>query len=114
MNSNKGKKVADIFTVIDDIISFYKDRGIYNEYSDEIEYFCSKILLCSSLSRIGRVSDKKMKKDLLDKTFEYLKRNFPNYLANKYYSGKIGIYVRTVKRWNAGLYAFVLGRAMKG
>ncbi len=114
MNSNKGKRVADIFRVIDDMVTFYKANGFYDEYEEELEYFCSKILLCSSLSRIGRINDRKLRNELLDKTCEYIKANFPQYLDNRYYGGKVGMYVKTVRRWNMGLYAPVLGRVMKG
>lgn len=114
MNSNKGKRVADIFSVIDDMLHFFVVRGFYDQYKDEIEYFCSKILLCSSLSRVGRISDRRLRNELYDQTYNYVKRNFPEYLSNKYYSGKIGLYVKTVKRWNMGMYGYALGKIMKG
>lgn len=114
MNSNKGKRVADIFSVIDDMLIYYKQKGFYDEYKEELEYFCSKILLCSSLSRIGRINDRRLRNELLDKTCDYIKANFPQYICNRYYGGKVGMYVKTVKRWNMGIYAPILGKVMKG
>ncbi len=114
MNANKSRKVGDIFTVLQNVIDFYKDKGFYEEYKDELEYFCTKILLCSSLSRIGRVPDKKLEGELLDKTFEQIKSNFPNYKKNKYFSGKIGLYIKLVNRFNSKYIGRVLGRIMKG
>lgn len=114
MNSNTGRKVADIFSVVEDIINFYKDKGLYQDFKDEIEYFCSKILLCSSLSRIGRVNDKVLRKSLLDRTFEFVNLNFKDYKSNKYYTGKTRKYICILNRRNSGLFAWALGKVMRG
>ncbi|POP30914.1 glycosyl transferase family 2, partial [Blautia producta] len=65
----KNKKVADIFCVLQDILDFYRRYGFYEQFEKELEYFCTKILFCSSLSRIGRVKDAALEKELLDRTF---------------------------------------------
>ena len=114
MNANKSKKVADIFPVLQNILDFYRERGFYEEYRQELEYFCVKILLCSSLSRIGRVPDARLRKDLLDRTFAFLQEHFPDYRANPYVRGKIGIYLRNVRRWNCQPVAVLSGRILKG
>lgn len=114
MNANKSRKVADIFAVLDDILTFYKKHGFYEEYRTELEYFCVKIMLCSSLSRIGRVTDKALERELLDRTFEFVCGNFPEYKRNPYFKGKIGIYIRLVNRGNSRLIGRVLGKIMKG
>ena len=69
MNANKSKKVGDIFQVMQNILKFYHTHGFYEAYAKELEYFCVKIALCSSLSRIGRVTDKELEGQLLDETF---------------------------------------------
>lgn len=114
MNANKSRKVADIFAVLGDILDFYKTKGFYEEYREELEYFCVKILLCSSLSRVGRVTDHALKEELLSETFRFVKENFPGYRRNKYFSGKIGCYIRFVNRSNSRWISTVLGRIMKG
>jgi len=114
MNANRSRKVGDIFAVLQNIINFYKEKGLYEEYAAEIEYFCVKILLCSSLSRIGRVTDKEIENELLDKTFVYIKKNFPEYKKNTYFTGKIGMYIKLVNRFNSKYIGRVLGKLMKG
>ena len=114
MNANKSAKVGDIFKVFEDYLGFYKDRKLYEEYADELEYFTTKIILCSSLSRIGRVKDKRLKKQLLDMSFEFINKWFPNYKSNKYYTGKIGKYIKLVNRRNSSIISTVLGKVMKG
>ncbi len=114
MTSNLGKKVGDIFIVLEDILNYYKTHNIFDEYKDELEYFCVKISYCSNLSRIGRVKDQKLKKEFIDKTFEFVHEEFPRYRNNHYFKGKIGMYIKSVNRFNAGIYAFALSKVMIG
>ena len=114
MNANKSRRVADIFPVLENILIFYREKGFYEEYKEELEYFCVKILLCSSLSRIGRVADKVLQKELLDRTFAFIKDNFPEYRSNSYFSGKIGLYVRLINRKCSSPISKLLGRVLKG
>lgn len=114
MNANKSRKVGDFFSVLDDILKFYDRKIIRNQYHEELEYFCTKLLLCSSLSRIGRVKDKRLQGELLDRTFSFIRTNFPDYMKNKYYSGKLRVYIGAVKRWNSRIISKVLEKILKG
>ncbi len=114
MTSNLGKRVGDIFMVLEDILQFYKNRDLYDEYKNELEYFCVKIALCSNLSRIGRVSNNELKQELLDKTFEFVNLTFPDYKENEYFKGKIGMYIKSVNRKNSQLCAYGLSKVMIG
>lgn len=114
MNANKSIKVGDIFKVLEDYLKFYEERRLFEEYREELEYFTTKIILCSSLSRIGRVKDKKLKKELLDKSFGFINEWFPDYKKNKYYTGKTGKYIKIVNRRNSRLISMILGKIMKG
>lgn len=117
MNSKSLKaqqKTGDIILVLKDIIDFYKDNGFYEEYKKELEYFISKILLCSNISRIGRVTDKKLKKKLIRDSFYNLENWFPEYKKNPYYQGKLKTYINFISPYNAGLISLVLARLMRG
>lgn len=114
MNANKSKKVGNIFPVLENILEFYKQYGFYTEYQKELEYFCVKIVLCSSLSRIGRVTDKKLESELLDESFAFIRKYFPDYKKNPYFAGKIGLYIKHVNRKNSKYLGRILGRIMKG
>lgn len=115
MTANKSRRVADIFPVLDDILAFYKQRGLYDDYRDALEYFCVKILFCSSLGRIGRIPDAALRRELLDKTFAWVAAAFPAYRDNPYFANaRVGLYIRLVRRGNSPLLARVLGRLMKG
>ena len=114
MTKNLGAKVGDIFKVMEDILEFYRKNSILGQYKDELEYFCVKIAFCSNLSRIGRVPNKFMRKELFDKTFDFVNKKFPYYRKNKFFSGKIGMYIKSVTRWDCGLYARILSKVMVG
>lgn len=114
MTKNLGKKVGDIFNVLDDIKEFYRRRNLLGDYKDELEYFCVKIAFCSNLSRIGRVKNGYLRRELLDKTFAYVRKNYPDYRKNRFFVGKIGMYIKSVARWNSGIYAMVLSKVMIG
>lgn len=109
MNANKSRKVAHIFPVLEDALDYYEEKGFRQQYEEELEYFCVKVLLCSSMQRIARVEDKKLRKKLLKKTLEMLNREFPDYKKNDYFKHrKIGLYVRIFHKWTAGLVLAVL------
>lgn len=114
MNANKSKRVGDIFEVIEDYLKFYKDNNFYEEYKTEIEYFTVKILLCSSLSRIGRIKDRALEREFRYKTFDMIDKYFRNYRKNPYFTGKIGMYIRLVNRKNSKYIGKALGKIMKG
>ena len=114
MTKNLGARVGDIFKVLDDIVEFYHRNSIFEKYRDELEYFCVKIAFCSNFSRIGRVRNGFMRREFLGKTFDFVNKKFPDYRKNKFFKGKIGMYIKSVGRWNSGIYAFVLSKVMVG
>ena len=114
MTGNLGRKVGDILYVFDDIIEFFQRNGLYREYKDELEYFCVKTAFCSNISRIGRVGSDFMRDELYDKTFSFVVKHFPYYKKNKYFRGKVGLYIRTVNRKICPLYGKVLAKVMIG
>ena len=77
MNAQKDERVGNIFAVLQDTIVFYKDHGLWEEYKEEIEYFCVKLLLCSSFVRIAKVNDCKKKQEYVKKTFCMINQYFP-------------------------------------
>ena len=104
--AKRGVKIEDI---AEGTRTFLTDK-----YHDELEYFCVKTALCSSMSRIGRVSDKQLENRFLDTTFSFIREQFPEYKRNKYFTGKIGMYIKLVNRGNAKIIDKILARKMKG
>ena len=114
MTADRGRRVADIFPVLEDMLAFYREKGFFEMYQKELEYFCVKIALCSNFSRIGRVRDAALARSLVCRTFEFVKKEFPQYRDNTYFAGKTGLYIRNVQPWNSRICAKILGKVMKG
>lgn len=114
VNANKNRKVGDIISVLKDAMLFYQQYGFFEEYHTELEYFISKILLCSSTARIGRIPDRKLRKQLLNQSFEFLNDNFPEYRKNPYLHGKTGFYIKHSSGMISYVFAGVFGKVIKG
>lgn len=113
MTTFRAEKVEQIFPVLDMSLKFYRDNGFYDQYKEELEYFCVRILLCSSLQRIGKVAKASERRMLVRKTVSYLYENFPDYRKNRYFVGGLqNLYMRCFNRRTAGLFAGLI--RMKG
>lgn len=110
MTAEQNERTAQIFPVMQHILDFYRERELFSEYRDELEYFYIRILLCSSLKRISHVRDRKLKKQLLRRTLAECKTNFPHYKKNRFLKGKRGAYIKSMNRVTIRIYSALLGR----
>lgn len=101
----KAEKVGQIFSVIDGILKYYNENKLWDEYKNEVTYFCVKVLLCSSMQRICKVNYENERKQLVKKTIEYLEKKFPEYRRNPYFKkGLQNLYIRSFNGITAGIY----------
>ncbi len=100
-------KTSEIFTILDNVISYYKENNLYKGYEDELEYNYARYLLCSSLKRICKIQDKETREKLTKKTWENLNLKFPNWKNNKIIntvnSGK-NTYMKTINKFTYKIY----------
>ena len=107
MNSKREERVGNIFPVLQDILDEYRNKEMYEEYHKYLEYFCVKILLCSSLKRIAKLKDKALKKKFIKKTIQMISTEFPDYRKNDLFrKNMIGLYMRCVNRISINIAAF--------
>lgn len=107
----QNERTAEIFTVLDNVIEFYKENNIYDEYRDELEYNCARYLLCSSLKRMCKIKDKIVREKLLTESWERLNLNFPNWKENiilKTVNIGKNKYMRTVNKSTYKIYSKIL------
>lgn len=99
MTTFQKERVRNIFPVLKDSITFYEKNGFGEEYREELEYFCVRILLCSSLQRISKVAGFGNACELTDETWDFIKEYFPMYRKNAYMkSGKLHLYMKCMNR----------------
>lgn len=83
-NYNATLRTMDILKILEAVIQYYQDHGFYNRYHDELEFLTARILLCSSLSRMARISDSHKRKYALDTSWKMLNTWFPKWHSNRY------------------------------
>lgn len=107
ISNSQNERTKEIFDVLDHVIRYYKEKGIYDEYKEEIEYIYARYLLCSSLLRMVKIEDKKIREELLNKTWINLNEKFPNWKKNKILkknkSGK-DFYMKTINKITYKIY----------
>lgn len=107
----QNERTAEIFTVLDNVIEFYKKNNIYEKYRDELEYNYARYLLCSSLKRMCKIKDKTIREKLLTESWERLNSNFPNWKENVILKtvniGK-NKYMRTINKTTYKIYSKIL------
>lgn len=107
----QNERTAEIFTVLDNVIEFYKKNNIYEEYRNELEYNYARYLLCSSLKRMCKIKDKTIREKLLTESWERLNLNFPNWKENiilKTVNIGKNKYMRTVNKSTYKIYSKIL------
>ena len=111
ISNTQNEKTRDIFTVLENVLKYYKEKGIYEEYKDELEYTFTRYLLCSSLKRMAKVQDEELKKQLFKETWEKLNTTFPNWKKNKILKNGFSfkkLYMRTTNKYTYKLYTRLL------
>lgn len=82
--NTQNERTGEIFKIWENVLNYYIENNIFNEYRSELEYSYTRILLCSSLKRITKVKDKKVRKALIKVTWQNLNKKFPHWKQNKY------------------------------
>lgn len=103
----QNERTAEIFTILDNVIEYYKKNNIYEEYKEELEYNYARYLLCSSLKRICKVQSKTKRKELIQKNWQELNEKYPNWKKNKILNNKNtnkNRYMRTVNKLTYKIY----------
>lgn len=109
--NTQNERVKEIFEIWENIFKFYREKNLFDEYKNEIEYTYTRFLLCSSLLRIVKVGDKKIRKELEQKTWQELNTNFPNWKENsilKKEKGAKNIYMKLINKGNFKVFCGLL------
>lgn len=110
ISNTQNQKNEEIFTVLENVINYYKKNNLYNDFKEELEYVYARYLLCSSFLRIVKIKDKNIRKDLLNKTWENLNTNFPNWKNNKILNNTNSIknlYIRSINKTRFKIYSLI-------
>ena len=108
--NKQGSKTGQIFEILDNVIKFYKENDLYEEYKKELEYTYTRILLCSSLKRITKIKEKEEKKKLIEKTWQKLNKTFPNWKSNEILKRKSlkNTYMKSINKITYKIYTKII------
>ena len=103
-------RTKEIFTVLQNVISYYRENGFYDEYKDELEFIYVRFLLCSSLKRICKIQNKEERNLALDETWNNITLNFPNWRKNPILKKKTlkNLYIKSNNKLTFKIYCFFL------
>lgn len=110
ISNMQNERTKEIFVVLNNVIKYYKELEIYEEYKDELEYVYTRYLLCSSLLRMVKIKEKKTRKEILNLTWENLNKNFPNWKKNKILNKNKSMkdkYIKSVNKFTYKIYCFI-------
>ena len=111
INNHQTLKTMQILDILDDIYSFYKEKGFLHEYRDTLEFLYTRIILCSSLSRMSGIADGKDRRKALKANWEKLNKTFPNWKKGRYlrqFNGKNAKFMKSMNPLTYRLAAFML------
>ncbi|WP_408071383.1 glycosyltransferase [Butyrivibrio sp. JL13D10] len=104
INNHQTLRTMQILEVLDDIYSFYEEKGFLTEYKDALEFLYTRILLCSSLKRMSQIEDASDRKKALDANWNKLITTFPNWRSGKYLREYTGKNSKFMKAMNPATY----------
>ena len=102
--------INDMISVFKGIKEFYEEKNVFEEYKEELEYLTIRFFLGSSYLRACKIIDKDIRKDTLNKGWNYLVDTYPNFKDNKYLNngGKKNLYFKLInkRRYYFNVYIF--------
>lgn len=98
MATTQAVKIAQMLQIIQLIYDNYKEKGFLDLYRKELEYFCVKILFCSSLNRISFIDQKQERMELVINTYQLAVSLFPEYKKNCYLKKWKGFYIKMIMK----------------
>ena len=110
ISNNQNERNKEIFDVLNNVIQFYKENGLYEEYKNELEYIYIRYAFCSSLLRIVKVKDKNIRSKLLELTWQKANETFPNWKKNSLLKSKKdlkSIYLKTINKFTFNIYSTI-------
>lgn len=111
INNFQTLKTMQIFDILDDIHKFYEEKGFMDEYGEALEFLYTRILLCSSLSRMSRIKDPSDRKKAISSNWNKLVSTFPNWRKGRYlkeYKGKNAGFMKAMNPLTYTLAGFFL------
>ena len=88
ISNTQTSKTAQIIDVLDNVIEFYKEKNIFDNYKNELEYNYARYLLCSSMLRMIMIEEKEERDKTVKLAWNKLNERFQKWKENPYLKEK--------------------------
>jgi glycosyltransferase involved in cell wall biosynthesis len=108
INNTSTTKTLNVLKILGNIHDYYQENDYFTQYQEALEFYFSRILLCSSFSRMCCIEDKKSRKEALEKSWGLLIETFPNWGKNKILKDSKthqALFMRTVNKITYRIYS---------
>lgn len=94
-------KLYDVITNMDQIVTYYKEEGIFDKYKEELEYSYVRYLFATFIKRLAKSRNKSKYSEGTNYVIQKVREQFPNYKCNKYINQKNGksIYLKKFNKF---------------
>jgi glycosyltransferase involved in cell wall biosynthesis len=110
INNTSTAKTLNVLQILKNIHNYYLEHDYFTKYQEALEYYFSRILLCSSFSRMCCIEDKRSRKEALEKSWDLLSETFPNWGKNKILKETRthqALFMRTVNKITYRIYSII-------
>ena len=111
LNNISSGKTMQILEILKRIITYYKDKGFYEEYYHEMEFLTTRIILCSSFLRMLKIADRKERNKALKSSWMLLNKWFPEWRKNEYLKSlktRNGFFMKAMNPVTYKLFSIIL------
>lgn len=98
-------RLKDINNVLEKLLDYYNEAGLYKEYRDELEYIYVRYMYATFIKRLSKSKDKKRFNDGVKFAKQCVNKRFPQYKKNKYL--KRGVKSMYLRHFNEFVANFV-------
>jgi hypothetical protein len=112
----QNEKNKDIFIILENVLAYYKEKGLYDQYKDMLEYIYLRELLGGAFFRMVKIPDKNLRKRILIENWQKLNETFPCWKDNKilrYRYTLKDIYFKSLNNFTYKIYSEIFSAIKK-
>lgn len=116
VNNYSTERTKHVFQILKNINAYFEQNGLYEEYSDILEFYWARVLLCSSFSRMCAITDASARKGILRENWEALTERYPEWRGNPVLRGqksKQAVFMRSVNAATYRIYSRIFPAMLK-
>jgi hypothetical protein len=108
----QNEKTRDIFKILENILAYYREMGVYGQYEDQLEYIYLRELLGGSFFRMVKISDRNLRNRILIENWQKLNEAFPCWRKNRILQSRNAlkdIYFKSINSLVYRIYSKIYG-----